>query len=123
VIRRSQAAPGRATSTTPIASPNDNGSDAEQAFDPLAGNARRFAASRRMAPLPPCGCARDPAHDRHRCDGEITDRMAAAAVAAVTHLDRHGTPGLLDNRTCRAIWRIGHHALAEAVHRRTAGAT
>jgi hypothetical protein len=91
-------------------------------YDRLAGNARRFAAKRRMAPLGPCGCTRDPDHDRHRCGGEISDNMAEAAVAAVSLLDQLGTPGLLDERMCRAMWRIGHRRLAVAVHRRTAGA-
>ena len=83
---------------------------------------RRFGASRRMTPTPPCGCIRDPEDHRHRCDGEISDHAADAAAAAVAHLNRLGTPGLLDERSCRAMWRVGHRTLAEAVHRRTAGA-
>lgn len=94
----------------------------EPAWDTLAGNARRYGASRRMAPLPPCGCVSDPAHDRHRCGEQLSDHMAQAAVSAATHLDQLGTPALLDHRTCRAMWRIGHHKLAAAVYRRTAGA-
>jgi hypothetical protein len=101
---------------------DDNRSGARQPFDVLAGNARRLGASRRMVPMPPCSCVRDPGCDRHRCDGAVSDHQAEAAVAAVAHLDELGTPGLLDERTCRAMWRIGHRALAEAVHRRTAGA-
>lgn len=91
-------------------------------FDRLARNARRHSAARRLAPLPPCGCIRDPDRDRHRCGGEISDHMAEAAVTALEHLDELGTPGLLDRRTCQAIWRIGHRRLADAVHRRSAGA-
>jgi hypothetical protein len=75
-----------------------------------------------MAPIPPCGCVRDPDVDRHRCGGEISNHMAEAAVTAINHLDQLGTPGLLDERSCRAMWRIGHRNLAEAVHRRTGGA-
>lgn len=68
-------------------------------FDDLAARARRFDASRRIVPIGPCGCIRDPAVDRHRCDGEISDHMAESAVAAVVHLDGLGTPGLLDRDT------------------------
>ncbi|WRO42740.1 Hypothetical protein MUW33_2790 [Mycobacterium canetti] len=75
-----------------------------------------------MTPISPCGCIRDPEHDRHRCDSEISDRRARAAVDAIVHLDRAGYPGLADDRTCRAMWQIGHRDLAVAVHRRTAGA-
>lgn len=92
-----------------------------QAFDALVGNGRRFAASRRMPPLSPCGCRRDPDYDRHSCHGEVSDHQAKAAVAAVIHLDQLSTPALFDDRTCRAMWRIGYRKLAAAVHRRTAG--
>jgi hypothetical protein len=101
---------------------NDNRSCCAHPYNVLAFNTRRFVASRRMAPIPPCGCVRDPDVDRHRCDGEISERMAEAAVAAAMHLDQLGTPALLDEQTCRAMWRIGYRNLAEAVHRRTAGA-
>ncbi len=93
------------------------------AVDMLPANAGRFAASRRMVPLPPCSCIHDPDVDRHRCADQISDQLAHAAVTAVAHLNRLGTPALLDDRTCRAMWRIGYHRLAEAVHRRTAGVT
>jgi len=92
------------------------------AFDALSGNARRYAAKRRMTPLPPCGCIRDPEIDQHRCGADISDHMAEAAAAAIVLLDQLGTPGLLDHRTCRAMWRAGHRRLATAVHLRTAGA-
>lgn len=74
-----------------------------------------------MPPLGGCGCVRDPDLDRHRCDGQISDHMAEAAVIAVEHLDRLGTPGLLDAATCRAMWRTGHRDLAVAVHAAAGG--
>ncbi len=72
-----------------------------------------------------CGCIGDPHAGCHRHDhsGDISDVQAEGAVTAIEHLDALGTPGLLDDRTCRAMRRIGHRALAEAVHRRTTGAT
>jgi hypothetical protein len=91
-------------------------------YDRLAGNVRRRAHATRSNPLGDCGCIGDPEVDRHRCGDEITDVMAEAAVSAVVHLDQLGTPALLDNRTCRAMWHIGHRKLSVAVHRRTAGA-
>jgi hypothetical protein len=113
---------GPAPTTATVDTANDSRSSRQSRYDALAGNARRFAAKRRTAPLPPCGCIRDPDYDRHVCGGEISDNMAEAAVAAVVLLDQLGTPGLLDERTCRAIWRIGQHRIATAVHRRSAGA-
>jgi hypothetical protein len=89
-------------------------------YDRPASNARRRVHAMRSTPVGHCGCIRDPEVDRHRCGGdEITDVMAEAAVSAVVHLDQLGTPALLDTDTCRAIWRIGHHKLSVAVHRRT----
>lgn len=118
-----ESRPGGGTRTAELAKADthDSALPEHQRHDPLAGNAQRFGTSRRTAPLGLCGCIRDPEHDRHRCKGEISDVMADGAVAAVMHLDRLGTPGLLDDRTCRAVWRIGHPAVAEAVHRRTVG--
>jgi hypothetical protein len=104
---------------------NDNRPGRQTPYEALAGNRRRFGASRRMPPIPTCmcgRCVRDPDLDRHRCGDEISDVQAEAAVAAIQLLDQLGTPGLLDDRTCRAMWRIGHRRLATAVHRRTAGA-
>lgn len=95
--------------------------DRRQHFDPLAANGRRHAYSRRTPPVWPCGCIRDPDRDRHRCSVEVSDNMAEAAVAAITHLDELGTPGLLNTATCQAMWRVGRHKLAAEVHRRTAG--
>jgi hypothetical protein len=94
-------------------------------YDRLEANALRFAASRRMAPIPSCGCGRcvrDPDYDRHRCGDEISDHMAEAAVDAIVTLDQLGTPRLLDERTCRAMARVGRRDLAVAVRRRTTGA-
>lgn len=110
-------------SNTNTSTSNHSGTDVRQpAWDTLGGNARRYGAARRMPPLAPCGCVRDPAVDHHRCGDQISDNMAQAAVTAVAHLDDLGTPPLLDHRTCQAVWRIGHHQLAATVHRRTAGA-
>lgn len=100
---------------------NDNRSERQQPFDVLAGNARRYAAARRLTPIGGCGCVRDPDVDRHRHDGEISDHQADAAVAAVELLDSLGTPGLLDTATCQAVWRAGHRRIAVAVHARTTG--
>lgn len=101
---------------------NDSRSERHNQFDVLAGNGQRLAAKRHLEPLGRCGCLRDPLTDRHRCDGEVSDHMAYAAVAAVKHLERLGTPALFNERTCRAMSRIGHHALAETVRRRTTDA-
>jgi hypothetical protein len=104
---------------------NDNRPGRQRPYDALVGNRRRFGASRRMVPLPTCvcgRCVRDPDLDRHRCGDEITDHMAEAAVAAVEHLNRLGMPALLDDRTCRAMWRVGRRDLAVAVQARTSGA-
>jgi hypothetical protein len=104
---------------------NDRRSSRQSRYDGLAGNARRFAAKRRLPPIPTCvcgRCVRDPDLDRHRCGGQISDHMAEAAVAAVVLLDQLGTPGLLDERTCRAMFRIGHRRIATAVRCRSAGA-
>lgn len=44
---------------------------------------------------------------------EVSDSMARAAVAAIEHLDRLGTPALVDAATCRALRRIGQHKVAD----------
>lgn len=87
-----------------------------------AANERRFRVWRRGRALLSCGCIADPhagCHRRH--DYAITDMQAEAAVAAIRHLDALGTPALLDEPTCRAIWRAGRRQLAERVYRRSAG--
>lgn len=76
--------------------------------------------SRRGRALLECGHRADPHAGCLRC-GEIGSRQAEAAAVALTHLDAAGCPGLADVRTCRALHRAGFRALAEAVHRRTAG--
>lgn len=116
------AEPNQQVSRDTTTAANNNRFGRQPTYDGLAGNARRHNAKGRMKPLSPCGCIRDPDVDRHRCGGEISDHMAESAVAAIAHLDSLGTPGLLNERTCRALWRIGRRDLAIAVHRRTAGA-
>lgn len=93
----------------------------QRRYDGLAGMARRRGAALRSSPLEPCGCVRDPGHDRHRCDRGVSDVMTAAAVAAMALLDSNGTPGLLDTETCRAMHRAGHRRLAVACWRRSSG--
>jgi hypothetical protein len=66
------------TTTPTVDSDHTTAPDRRPAFDALAGNARRYGASRRMAPLPPCGCVRDPEYDRHVCGGEISDNARFA---------------------------------------------
>ncbi len=89
--------------------------------DGLAAMRRRRADKQRRPPLGTCSCIRDPLTDRHRCNGEISDKMAQAAVAAIHTLDAFGTPGLLDRQTCEAIYRLGYRRLALDVHRRSTG--
>jgi hypothetical protein len=89
--------------------------------DQLSQRRRGYLASRRLPPLAPCGCIRHPEADRHRCSSQITDVQAEAAAAAIVHLDSVGTPGLLDQNTCQALWRIGHRDMAHEVHARTQG--
>jgi len=103
---------------------HQDGTADSRRFDDLAARARRRRAAIRSTVISTCSCSiRDPDVDKHTCGHEITDVQAAAAVAAVILLDQLGTPGLLDERTCRAMHRIGHRKLAAAVHRRTAGAS
>jgi hypothetical protein len=89
--------------------------------DQLAQRRRGYLASRRTTPLGPCGCIRYPEVDKHRCESQISDAQADAAVAAIQHLDGLGTPGLLSNDTCRALWRKGFRDLAIEVDERTRG--
>jgi hypothetical protein len=89
--------------------------------DHLHQRRRGYAASRRMPPLAPCGCIRHPEVDRHRCDSAISDKQAEAASAAIQHLDEVGTPGLLDEDTCRAMSRIAFRDLAIEVYDRSKG--
>lgn len=77
------------------------------------GLARRRGASRRMPPLGPCGCVRDPAHDGHRCGGEITDKTVVGAVEAAHHLADLGYPPIFNVEMLRAMWKAGHHRLVD----------
>jgi hypothetical protein len=74
-----------------------------------SGSARRYAASRRMPPLAPCGCRRDPEYDRHRCDGEISDHVAQAGAQAARHLIGVGFTPIVGIETLRALHRRGGH--------------
>jgi hypothetical protein len=112
---------GTETSRSRNYTPHPISGDRRQQFDPLAANGRRHAHSRRMPPLGTCGDIRDPDHDRHRCGNEISYTMAGAAVANIAHLDRLGTPAVLDARTCDAIAKLGYERLASVVRRRSAG--
>jgi hypothetical protein len=89
--------------------------------DQLEQRRRGYLASRRMTPLGPCGCIRHPDVDKHRCDQQVTDVQAEAAAAAIRHLQMVGAPGLLDDDTCRAMWRIGFRELAAEVCNRSKG--
>jgi hypothetical protein len=68
-----------------------------------------YATSRRMEPLPHCGCIQNPLTDRHRCDGEISDVMAEAYAAAVEHLRAQGLQAAPLVPELRALWRHGGH--------------
>lgn len=73
----------------------------------------RRTASHRLPPIGACGCIRDPDVDRHQCHADgPSEVLVDAAAAALTHLDRIGTPGLLDTGTCRALWRRGYRRLS-----------
>jgi hypothetical protein len=118
------ARPDQKLADTTTNNHHDNRPGRQAPYDALVGNGRRFAASRRMEPIPTCRCGRcvrDPDYDRHRCGDEISDRMAEAAVAAVELLDGMGLPALLDDRTCRAVWRVGRRDLAVESYRRSHG--
>lgn len=73
----------------------------------------RYAAARRLPPLAPCGCRRDPLTDRHRCDDEISDRQLQAAVQAAHHILGAGYLPIFDLPTLRELWRGGHHQLVD----------
>lgn len=81
---------------------------------------RRRAAERRLPPQE-CGC-RDPWTCKHYRDSYVSDKQAAAAVAAIQHLGDAGMAGMLDRDTCRAMWRIGFRGLAAEVDARARGA-
>jgi len=61
-----------------------------------------------MPPIPPCGCVRYPAFDRHRCYGQLSERMVAAGAQAARHLIELGLPPLLgDVELLRRLWARG----------------
>lgn len=86
-----------------------------------ANGARRTAALR-LPPLEPCGCVRDPDHDRHRCHGDMTLAEADAVIAAANYLESLGVAPLFDSRTLRAVWRLlpEHRSRLEDLARRGA---
>ena len=59
------------------------------------------------------GCIRDPDHDRHRCRGEISDKMREAAADAARHLTANGYLPLFDAPTLRELWRSGYADLVD----------
>jgi hypothetical protein len=76
--------------------------------NPAVWRARRYAASRRLPPLWPCGCIRDPAVDRHRCGRVgISDRWVYAGAAAAAHLLELGYTPILELEVRQALWRRG----------------
>jgi hypothetical protein len=54
--------------------------------DGLAAMRRRRRDSRRLPPLAPCGCVRDPLTDRHYCGAQISDRQLQGAIHAAHHI-------------------------------------
>jgi hypothetical protein len=84
---------------------------------------RRYAASLRLPPLPPCGCRRDPDHDVHRCHGEMTLAQADAVIAAAAHLDAAGLRPVFDVGQLREVWKLcpEHRSrIEELAHREAA---
>jgi hypothetical protein len=75
------------------------------------GGARRESALR-STPLGPCGCIRDPDHDRHRCAG-ISPKMVDAAAEAARHLLAVDLVPVFDLPTLRAMWRSGYADLVD----------
>lgn len=85
-------------------------------------NRRRYWASLLLPPLPPCGCVRDPAYDRHRCHGHMTYARADAMIAAANHLDSVGLRGVFDVGELREVWKLTpeHRSRVEELVRREA---
>jgi hypothetical protein len=73
------------------------------------GARRRYAASRRMPPLRPCGCVRDPDHDRHRCnEPPLSERMIDAGRDAARHIiNTTGCTPLLELDVLAALYARG----------------
>jgi hypothetical protein len=66
-----------------------------------------------MAPLQPCGCVRDPDHDRHFCGAELSDTQLQGAVHAAHHILDAGYLPIFDLTTLRGLWQSGHHQLVD----------
>lgn len=77
---------------------------------------RRRAAAQRL-PVLTSGHA-DPWQPARAAPSEVQIHAAAAALVL---LDSHGTPGLLDRATCRAMHRGGYQRLAVDCWRRSSG--
>jgi len=60
-----------------------------------------------MPPLGPCGCIRDPGHDRHHCGDQITEPMVDAGRAAAAHLLELGYTPILRRDTLTTLYRRG----------------
>jgi hypothetical protein len=85
-------------------------------------NRRRYEASLRLPPLPPCGCIRDPEYDRHRCHGGMTLPQADALIAAAEHLEIAGLRPIFDAGQLRDVWKLcpEHRSRIEELARREA---
>ncbi|BBY82957.1 hypothetical protein MPUL_41150 [Mycolicibacterium pulveris] len=86
------------------------------------GGRRRAAAKLLMPPLEPCGCIRDPDHDRHRCRDDITLAQADAVIATANYLESIGCTPVFEPHTLRAAWRLcpEHRVRLERLARRSA---
>lgn len=74
--------------------------------------ALRRESALRSTPLHPCGCIRDPNHDRHRCHG-MSDRQVAGAVAAAHHLLELDLTPIFNIEMLRLMWRIDPRVVDE----------
>lgn len=81
---------------------------------------RRTSHKRLLPPLEPCGCIRDPDHDRHHCGNEMTLARADAVIAAAEHLEAAGLLPLPDRDELHAAWRLcpEHRPTVERLARR-----
>jgi hypothetical protein len=73
----------------------------------LAGLRRRRATARRLPPIGPCGCIRDPDFDRHRCGRETITSMVDGYRDAALHLRALGLLPAPLLPEMRALWRRG----------------